>query len=246
MNLKHRVHQHAFWYHSAVWTVFSKITITYNLVQNCWDKTENLFFREKTPLSSNQCCSESFSLLRTKLYQIQHWDKGEGGEFGIWKLDPFLQFLKLQIFFLTSVYQRLIWSSFLVKRLKLYEKNWFGGRDFLSLKNRFSIFANSFVQDCRLLIFFENIAPNCWMVLKCMLMDCMLQIQSIPGNKSDLSILMLILRIKIWYFWRLPSNLTNKTEKILFIFFKPNPNVFVASKIISGRIWYWNQQNQSD
>ena len=105
---------------------------------------------------------------------------------------------------------------------------------------------NSFVQDCRLLIFLENTAPNCWMVLKCMLMDCMLQIQSIPGYKSDLSILMLILRIKIWYFWRVSSILLNKTEKIVFIFFKPNANAFVASKIISARIWHWNQQNQSD
>ena len=34
-------------------------------------------------------------------------------------------------------------------------------------------------------------------------------------------------------------------QKIVFIFFKTNPNVFVASKIVSGGVWHYNQQNQS-
>ena len=57
---------------NLVW-FFHKISITYNLGQNCWDKIENLFFREKTPLSQNQCCSQSFRRLATKLGQSQHW-----------------------------------------------------------------------------------------------------------------------------------------------------------------------------
>ena len=68
---------------NLVW-FFHKISITYNLGQNCWDKIENLFFREKTPLPPNQYCSQSFRLLATKLGQSQHWYWGVRGRF--WNL----------------------------------------------------------------------------------------------------------------------------------------------------------------
>ena len=61
-----------------------KKSIIYNLGQNCWDKIENLFFREKTPLPPNQCCLQSFRLLATKLGQSQHWYWGVMGR--IWNL----------------------------------------------------------------------------------------------------------------------------------------------------------------
>ena len=64
--------------------LFLKKSIIYNLGQNCWDKIENLFFREKTPLPPNQCCSQSFRLLATKLGQSQHWYWGVMGR--IWNL----------------------------------------------------------------------------------------------------------------------------------------------------------------
>ena len=52
---------------------FRKISITYNLGKNCWDKLENLFFfNEKTPLPPNKCNWQNFRLLTTKLVQIQH------------------------------------------------------------------------------------------------------------------------------------------------------------------------------
>ena len=53
-----------------------KISITYRVGQNCWDKTENLFFIEKNPLPPSQGCLESFRRLRTKLGQIEHWHRG--------------------------------------------------------------------------------------------------------------------------------------------------------------------------
>ena len=52
---------------SKFWKLF------YILGQNCWDKIENLFFSQKTPLPSNQCCSQSFQLLAAKLGHIQHY-----------------------------------------------------------------------------------------------------------------------------------------------------------------------------
>ena len=41
---------------------------------------------------------------------------------------------------------------------------------------------------------------------------------------------MLIFSIIVWYFWRQPLILPNKTQKIVFIFFKTNPSVFVLIK----------------
>ena len=73
-NLKHTVYQHAFPYHWAIRDdFFQKISITYNLGQNFWDKIANLFFSEKTSLPQNQCCWKSFRPLTTKPGQIQHW-----------------------------------------------------------------------------------------------------------------------------------------------------------------------------
>ena len=107
-----------------------------------------------------------------------------------------------------------------------------GEGGFFRWKINFLFCLNSFVQDCRLLIFFENYAPNCWMVLKCMLVHCIIYIQSSPSYKSDFYRLLLIFSIKICYFWRLLLILPNKTQKIVFIFFKTNPNVCIALKDI--------------
>ena len=49
-----------------------------------------------------------------------------------------------------------------------------GGEGFFHWKIGFLFCLNSFVQDCRLLIFSEKTIPNCSMVLKCMLEYCML------------------------------------------------------------------------
>ena len=51
---------------------FQKLSITYNLGQNCWDKFEKKNFFEKPSLPPVQCCSRSFRLMATKLRQIQH------------------------------------------------------------------------------------------------------------------------------------------------------------------------------
>ena len=64
--------------------LFQKISITYNLGQNCWDKIENLCSSEKSPLPPNQCCWQRFRLLTTKLAHIQHWYWGARGR--IWNL----------------------------------------------------------------------------------------------------------------------------------------------------------------
>ena len=58
------------------------------IILQSWAKllrqNRNLFFSEKTPLPPNQCCSQSFRLLTTKLGQIQHWYWGVKGR--IWNL----------------------------------------------------------------------------------------------------------------------------------------------------------------
>ena len=84
---------------------FKKISITYNLGQNCWDEIENLFSSEKTTLPPNQCCWQNLRLLITKLGQIQHWYLGVRGEFGIWKIQSFLEFPGFSIFISTSFVQ---------------------------------------------------------------------------------------------------------------------------------------------
>ena len=50
------------------------------------------------------------------------------------------------------------------------------GEGFLRLKLNLLFCLNSFVQDCRLLVFFKNTTPNCWMLLKCISVHCMLSI----------------------------------------------------------------------
>ena len=68
----------------------------YNLVQNCWEKIENLFFNKKIPLHPNQCCSIIFRLLAAKLGEIQHWYRGGKRENLI--LSHFLNLLDFQLF----------------------------------------------------------------------------------------------------------------------------------------------------
>ena len=43
---------------------FQKESITYNLGQNCWDKIEKPFSREKTPLPLNQSSLQSFRQIK--------------------------------------------------------------------------------------------------------------------------------------------------------------------------------------
>ena len=84
-----------------VW-FFQKISITCSLGQNRWDKIENLFFIEKSPVHPNQCFMQSFMLLSTKLGQIQHWYWGQAGEFDIWKIKSFLEITRVSNFVSTS------------------------------------------------------------------------------------------------------------------------------------------------
>ena len=80
----------------------------------------------------------------------------------------------------------------------------FGGEGLFHWKTHFLFCLNSLVQDCcRLLIFFEKTIPSCSMAFKCMLVYCVLSIQSVSSYKSDLHELMLIFSMKIWYFRRL-------------------------------------------
>ena len=75
-----------------------------------------------------------------------------------------------------------------------------GEEGFFHWKIDFLFCRNSFLQDSRLLIYFEKTIPNCLVVLKCISMPCMLY----KSYKSDLGQLLLIFSIKMWYFWRLP------------------------------------------
>ena len=60
---------------------------------------------QKNPLSPNQCYLPGFRLLGTKLGHIQHLYMGQGGEFGIWKNEPFPEFTGLSTFVSTSFVQ---------------------------------------------------------------------------------------------------------------------------------------------
>ena len=46
---------------------FKEIPIIYNLENNSWDKTENLFLSEKTFVPLSKCCLQIFWVLETKL-----------------------------------------------------------------------------------------------------------------------------------------------------------------------------------
>ena len=110
-----------------------------------------------------------------------------------------------------------------------------------SLKNRLFILSQ---QICpRLLIFFvqdllfyfnyvidifEKAAIKSWLLLKCILVYCMLQIQSIPSYKSDFYELMLILSIKIWHYLQFYFLYF---LNFVFIFFKTDRNLCIALQI---------------
>ena len=110
-----------------------------------------------------------------------------------------------------------------------------------SLKNRLFILSQQFCP--RLLIFFcprfilfllqvidifEKAAIKSWMLLKCILVYCMLQIQSIPSYKSDFYELMLILSIKIWHYLQFYFLYF---LNFVFIFFKTDRNLCIALQI---------------
>ena len=78
-------------------------------------------------------------------------------------------------------------SRFLDKSLKLYKQHWLERKlsFFFWLKIDFLFCLHGFVQDCRLLLLFENSTQNWWLILKCMLVNCILKIQSIPSYKSN-------------------------------------------------------------
>ena len=84
---------------------FQKISITYNLGQNCSDKIENLFFSEKNSLAQNQCCLQSFKFLTTKLSQIQDWHQVAKERIWNLKMELFLEFTEFPTFVSTSFLQ---------------------------------------------------------------------------------------------------------------------------------------------
>ena len=81
---------------------FKKISITYDLGRNSWDKIENLYFSKKilSPKSilflRFQACSRKNCTDSTLI----KW--GKGGEFGIWKIELFLELTRLSNFVSTS------------------------------------------------------------------------------------------------------------------------------------------------
>ena len=56
---------------------FQKISITYTTMDKTVETIVNLLFKGKTPLPSNQSYSQSFTLLTTKLGEIQYWCMGK-------------------------------------------------------------------------------------------------------------------------------------------------------------------------
>ena len=84
---------------------FKEILIIYNLGQNCWDKIKNVFLSENTPLAPDQCCSQGFGLLTTKLGQLQHWSRGVRGRIWSLKIEPFLEFTGFSTFVSTCFVQ---------------------------------------------------------------------------------------------------------------------------------------------
>ena len=66
--------------------IFQKISITYNLGQNCWDEMKNLFFSEKTLLNPQiNVVWEVLSSWQQNFTRFNIDIRGSGGEFWIWK-----------------------------------------------------------------------------------------------------------------------------------------------------------------
>ena len=76
---------------------FQKISLSYNLGQNCRDKIENIFFSEKAPLSPNQRCLQSSKLLATKHFQIQNSYRGKRENLEFEKLSHLFNLLDFQL-----------------------------------------------------------------------------------------------------------------------------------------------------
>ena len=102
------------------------------------------------------------------------------------------------------------------------------------LKNRFSIFSQQF---CPRLWFIDIFWKYCPRLLNGITMrsGALYALNSINSKLQKwFNKLFLIFSIKIWYFWRLPSICQIKHTKIVFIFLKINPNVYIASKLTSA------------
>ena len=77
---------------------FQKISITYDLGQNCWDKRENAFFSAKTALPPNQCCWKFLSFWQQSMGRFNIGIARSGGEFWIIKIESFLEFTGFSTF----------------------------------------------------------------------------------------------------------------------------------------------------
>ena len=82
---------------------FQKIPITYNLVQNCWDKIENPFFNEKHLFCQIKFVGKFLGFWQQNLARFNIDISGSEGEFGIWKIELFLTFTGFSTF---------VWRSF--------------------------------------------------------------------------------------------------------------------------------------
>ena len=81
---------------------FQKISITYNLGQNCWDKIENLFFSEKTSFHQSNVVGKVLDFWQQNFARFNIDISGEGEEFEIWKIELFLGFTRFLTFVSTS------------------------------------------------------------------------------------------------------------------------------------------------
>ena len=86
---------------------FKKKSITYDLEQNCWDRIENLFFREKTSLPPSQInvARKVLGFLQQNLAKLNIDIGGKVREFGSWKIESFLEFTGFSTFVSTSFVQ---------------------------------------------------------------------------------------------------------------------------------------------
>ena len=92
---------------SSLGWIFQKISITYNLGQNCWEKIE----WKKNPVPQNQCCWQSFRLLTKELGQIQHWYWRVRGR--IWNLKNWvISWIYLVFSFCLNKFCSGLWGSF--------------------------------------------------------------------------------------------------------------------------------------
>ena len=84
---------------------FQKISITYHLGQNCWDKIENLFSVKKTLFCIINVVGKVWGFWQQNLVRFNIDIGGLWGEFGIGKIESFLEFTWFSIFVSTIFVQ---------------------------------------------------------------------------------------------------------------------------------------------